>query len=432
MILKETAASSGLSYALFFDDGKLLREISITGCSVEVENRRVRLIYNTRFEPIEPMCRFLLKKYEDAPENTIKQAMSALKVLAAYEEATSRAFEQFDDGQAQSFLLFLRGAHKRGLILSYDLKTTRSENTIGAYLKVYRGYARFLGLTSSPFLANFKRFDGSSNYRISASDADSLETPPFITVEEFCDVLNIIDASFGLEEKCIVRLMFEHGLRIGEVLGLTIEDIEATKNRHGIMKYYLYIRDRLSDTDDRHAKTVMKVHFENDYKRPGYNKRNIGYQRVGISESLYHSIIEYIETEHGHASGKYALRRDATARADSVKGEEDNYYLFLNGLGRPLKDDTWNAWLRSIFIEAGISIDEKVRRNGLNHRFRHGYAMVLRHIMKLDDYAVMVLMRHKSLLSTQSYDNPTSDQIAEMQENVIERWAEEIIPCLKA
>ena len=101
MILKETAASSGLSYALFFDDGKLLREISITGCSVEVENRRVRLIYNTRFEPIEPMCRFLLKKYEDAPENTIKQAMSALKVLAAYEEATSRAFEQFDDGQAQ-------------------------------------------------------------------------------------------------------------------------------------------------------------------------------------------------------------------------------------------------------------------------------------------------------------------------------------------
>lgn len=429
MRLVETSDNTGLRFNILADDGKLLREIAITCCTVDVDGQTVRIVYSSALEPVDYMCRFLLDKYAEAPLSTASQALSALKILAAFEEATGVPFESFDDSDTEAFLLFLRGACRRSYLLSYELTTARSENTISSYLKVYRNLARYLNLGCSPFLARIKMSDGSSRYAIAPSDPEPFETPPFITVEEFLRIEEVIKRSYGLVELCMVRLMFEHGLRVGEALGICTQDCEAAKDRNGVMRYRVYLRNRAGDGRDRRAKNLMDAKRDSDYRKPGYNKRKVGYHSVKISESLYFDLLQYMEESHGLASGAFAARREATAAADSVTGQEGNRYLFLNSLGRPLRGETWNRRLRKIFTEAGIPIDKKVKSSGLNHRFRHGYAMVLKHTLKLDDFKVMELLRHGSITSQAAYDNPTPEQIGEMQDEVIERWAREVLPC---
>lgn len=48
--------------------------------------------------------------------------------------------------------------------------------------------------------------------------------------------MSLIEDKYTLREKIIVKLMYEYGLRIGEVLGLTLEDIQGdyiTKQKVG-------------------------------------------------------------------------------------------------------------------------------------------------------------------------------------------------------
>ena len=119
-------------------------------------------------------------------------------------------------------------------------------------------------------------------------------------------------------------------------------------------------------------------------------------------------------------------RRDTFATADSVPfGNPDirhNYYVFLNTLGRPLSENMWNKNLRAIFRKAGLVVDEGVRKNNLNHRLRHGYAMYLSNVLHLPDFDVKTLMRHKNLSTTAIYHNPTPEDTERLQERLIEKW----------
>lgn len=45
--------------------------------------------------------------------------------------------------------------------------------------------------------------------------------------------------------------------------------------------------------------------------------------------------------------------------------------------------------------------------------------MMLIHELKLDDFAVMTLMRHRSIASTEVYDKPTAEQVHAMQLSVL-------------
>ena len=63
-------------------------------------------------------------------------------------------------------------------------------------------------------------------------------------------ILNYIDSDDSLDKETkmkyslIFKLMFNKGLRIGEVLGITIEDFEEVYSNEGDLYYKLYIRNR--------------------------------------------------------------------------------------------------------------------------------------------------------------------------------------------
>lgn len=430
-VIEITDPGGAIQFVLVDEDGVLQREISITGSTVEVEGRIVPIIYGTDMSPISAMSRFFIQQYEHDAENTILQAMTALKLLAAYQEIRGIDFGDFDERTATAFLLFLQGNSHEGILYSYSLSSTRCQNTIGAYLKVYRRYARFLNLEGrSPFLdksLNHKGFNEA--YRISANDAESFEAPLFISLEEYRKILHFIGQAHDGQSRVIIRLMFEHGLRIGEVLGLTIEDICSCVHK-GVMRYYVEVRNRASDTRDRRAKRMLNTKTESTYRGSDYNKRNVGYQRVYISEDLYTELICCVERNFCRLGDKFQTRRDVTAMADAIRKNteiEGNYYVFLNSLGRPLTANLWGKRLRRFMRECGLHVDQGKKQTNLSHRFRHGYITVLKRVLHKDDYTTMTLARHKSLSSTEVYDNPTAEQIAELQIEVIDEWAEVIL-----
>src|SRR5699024_6989580 len=103
-----------------------------------------------------------------------------------------------------------------------------------------------------------------------------------------------------------------------------------------------------------------------------------------------------------------------TNAADITTSEynENNFYIFINSLGRPLSQASWNQIIRKIFKKTGIHLDKKERKHNLSHRFRHGFAMFNVQYLKLNEFELKQRMRHRSLQSVSTYFNPTiNDQI---------------------
>lgn len=353
-------------------------------------------------------------------DNTRLQAASAMKLLYSFSQIMGTPPEEFDAPTCSAFVQFCRGTLGNGVSASFELEATRSEATIRAYLKSVRRLMVYLGRRESPFLDR-RAASGShavgldaviEPYVMQARPSPDLEAPAAITPAEYRRLLEAIGEREGDPARPMVRLMFEHGLRIGEVLGLTLEDVATGTSPDGEPRYSLKLRDRMSDKPDQHAKTVLKVRSRNQYGSADYAKRNVGYQEVFISESAFDDLSAYIESAHGDGLSD-------KRNADGVSGAADNSYVFLNTRGRPLSSNLWNKRLRSLFSEAGIPVDREARKTNLNHRFRHGYAMMLIHELKLDDFAVMTLMRHRSIKSTEVYDKPTAEQVHAMQLSVL-------------
>ena len=376
---------------------------------------------------MEPSC-FLTDEFRCDAENTANQAVSAIKVLECFCSIVETPFAAFDGTYARAFMQFLRGTLSEGVDYRFELITRRSEGTVGAYLKHIRKYATWLHADNSPFLQSKTKLLGPTygfqewqpeTHRLKADIVSASEAPRYISLDEYRSILRVVDGEWTIEERCIIRLMFEHGLRIGEVLGLTTEDLSWTKARDGTQRYSVILRNRASDKADQHAKMLMRVTSPEQYGTADYKRRNYGYQQVYISENLFFQIAEYAE-------GAFPESQDTSCSnlADCVAGGEENHYLFVNTKRRPLSSNLWNKRLRRIMTDAGVHVDKEARRTNLNHRFRHGYAMFLTHTAKkngqpLDDFTVMTLMRHRSIASTEIYQRPTQEDVARMQEEII-------------
>ena len=201
--------------------------------------------------------------------------------------------------------------------------------------------------------------------------------------------------------------MYGYGLRLGECLGLTMEDITET-HVNGKLVPVLLIRNRMSDAKYQYAKNLLHVSNKNQYRSRDYQ---LSRWKIIITYELYEELIGYIESAHSSAMEKYPdnYEKGAADIVSVLDAPESNHYVFLNRYGRVLNDQTWNAHLKNYFSEAGIPIDHDVREKNLSHRFRHGFAMFH---ARFSEHPVAALelsrmMRHKNILSTMVYYNPT-------------------------
>lgn len=402
--------------------------------------KTLTMFYDSNMNPIDDAINFInFGGMQGQSQNYILQATSALRFLYAYLEIFHIDLSQMEDKEARAYIDFLRGVSREGLLYTTDFKTRRTNETISSYLKVARKYVSYLGYDNHAFLTkseNLKTImmpesEGAKTVRLYNVKVKTPKrtdyVPSYVNIEEYKNILETIKGTTTpLRDRVICRLLFEHGLRIGEVLGLTLEDIKMKETKDFQVQYRIELRNRVSDTNEQNVKTIMNVTSIDDYNDPGYIRKDVGYQVIVISEDLAMELLEYINTFHESDNYKYMERREKYARADSVPygnpSITKNYYVFLNTLGRPLSENLWDKNLREIFKKAGLAVDVGVREKNLNHRLRHGYAMYLTNELHLSDFDVKTLMRHKNLSTTAIYHNPTPEDTEKLQEKLIEKW----------
>lgn len=383
------------------------------------------MIYNPDMSIHEDGFNFLNFHSANLAENSRSQAMKALKLLFSFETIIGKQASEFTVDDVNNLRYFLHGYSPKGQLFQYELLTTRGNETVNKYLSIFRQYLSFLGIHDSPlqekasYTLSLRTTDADINRKIAPFKSNEkiprkiVEVPMYISVDEFARIVTYIRQHYSIREEIIVRLMFQCGLRIGEVLGLTAEDLKMVKIDNNYVPM-AYIRNRVSDSVDQCAKTCMKIYNKLQYKSKDYSVEGFGYQYVVLPQDLFDLIDEYIEAEHVKArtSQKAQGRYYKKTIADSVEGEDENYYIFLNSLFTPLHSHAWNVVLRDIFSAVGIPLDSDKRKHNLNHRFRHGFAMFNVQYLDCKEVELAERMRHSSVNSVQKYYRPTiSDQI---------------------
>ncbi|MCM3024647.1 tyrosine-type recombinase/integrase [Heyndrickxia ginsengihumi] len=386
------------------------------------------ILYDKNMIPISDVFRFLNYELSAISINSREKALHALKLLYLYETITNTKIETFTRNDVTNLKHFLRGVSPVGQTISFEMETIRSNDTINGYLSIYRNYVTYLEynesylLKKSPKIAQIS-LPGSEidmnvqKYESSEKTASKQpQVPRYISIEEFKKILKLVREKYGKCEECIIRLMFQAGLRIGEVLGLTGDDIVIEKIESEYVSV-VYLRNRVTDQKDQKAKTCKTPISRKEYKSKDYKTEGYGFQRVIIPIDLYELINDYIEETHEKAKNDKHDNYYKFTIADRVREteeyEDDNYYVFINSQGKPLSSHLWNHRLRTIFEEVGIPVDKGSREHNLNHRFRHGFAMFNVQYLHIKELELQRKLRHRNLSSVAIYYRPTiSDEIA--------------------
>lgn len=301
---------------------------------------------------------------------------------------------------------------------SADSQRARSSRTVNEYMNVIRDFARFKGIDSiivernslSPFvdLADAMAY-ASKTYPSSMTNNPHSKDfiMPYISPEEFVALRSIAIGKKDTQALMLFHLMYFYGLRIGECLGLTEEDFEI-RQKHYSPSPTILLRNRLSDKPFQYVKMLYHPQTAADYKAKKYP-----HQKVLLSMQFYEKIAVFIENTSKELE-KRKIRERSVADTISSKYEKgENHYIFVNKYGRPLTQAAWNFRLKQYFIAAKLPIDTGVKRDNLNHRFRHGCAMYyLRFAEKGQRMTVEQvghLLRHTTMSSVYSYLNMTLD-----------------------
>ena len=414
------------------ENGKTINsnEIYFRTAVIDKDENTYLMLYNRDMEPISSVFSFLNFGCSSQSLNSRLKSLQAIKFLFCFQSIISKELENFEPTDIGDLKNFLKGYSLVGQNLTFELSTLRSNETVNGYLSVYRKYLKFLGkenkaldekigTTTMVALPGYEIDHKTERYSSNERSAKKVvEVPRYISVEEFQKIIQVVRNKYTDREEIIIRLMFQCGLRIGEVLGITADDL-VIENIGELYVPMLYVRNRVSDQKFQFAKTCMKVSDRKQYKSKEYKTKDYGYQTVVVPEDLFDLINEYIETEHSKARKKYKENYYVHTIADRIRQkeqfEDDNYYVFINSLGKPISDVSWNSILRNIFKECDIPIDKGSKENNLNHRFRHGFAMFNVQYLNCKEVELKERLRHNSLASVAYYFRPTTSDMIKIK-----------------
>lgn len=405
-------------------------EVMVVGMKKEYKDFTYMIIIGTNGKAYFEAYKYLNDKLRDESYSKREQALRALKLLYSYIELFNTDIKYLDEADINKIRAFLKGGKDIGRYIAYDFKTVRMNETVNSYFGVYRSYLRYLGLKDnifeqsngtkiitergSAFNSNTTSVEVQS-YSINLKSSESKVVPKYIRYSEYEDIIKLIEDKYSLREKVIVKLMYEYGLRIGEVLGLTLEDIQGEDITNQEGKYRLILRNRFTDEPWQNAKGCLKVTSRDKYNDEEYYKVGNGFQIINIKSDMFDLIQEYVdevtspfsmtEKTYENYSGKNIADKVSQVEIDS------NAYVFISKNYTPITVGAWNTIMKSIFKEVGLEIDKGKRKDNLNHRFRHGYAMYKVLYEGYKELQLANALRHANTMSVKKYFNPTEDDL---------------------
>lgn len=405
-------------------------EIMVAGITQTYNDFTYMMVIGTNGQVYFETYKYLNVKLATDGLSKRELALRALKFLFSYIELFNTAIKFLDIDDKNKIIAFLKGGQGIGQYISYDLKTFRTNDTVNSYLGVYRSFFRYLGIKDSIFEESSgmkknidigRNFTAKTNtlevqtYSMNLKEIKTNVVPKYIRYSEYLDIVKLIEDRYTLREKIIVKLMYEYGLRIGEVLGLTLEDIQDENVTKQKDKCRLILRNRFTDKPWQYAKGCLKVISRDTYKNDTYYIEGGGIQTINISPETFDLIQEYIDETTSPLSMSYKAYENYSEKniADKVSqiDIDRNAYVFISKNYSPISGGAWNQIMKKIFQEVGLKIDSGKKTNNLNHRFRHGYAMFKVLHEGFDELKLAHVMRHSSTSSVKKYFNPTEDDL---------------------
>lgn len=360
------------------------------------------------------------------------QMANALQLFYTYCNINCYHPDHFTGKAADGFVRFLEGLDVKNEPGTEP--TFRAAKTINSILGMVRSFLTIMGFDQSVkgfgMLEYYKgtvRTEGGRTFRINMKQMNTLNkkenglrklrAPKHYTPKQAKEIAEQIIKDEDRQTYVIFRLGTETGLRRGEILGLTTEDVKKIHNTTtGEISYKLYLRNRMSDLRDQYAKNLLHVSDRSLYQTSTY--RNYSKEEVEISESVYNMLQDYIrESRDVNKIGVKA--RDALLKAtfaDSVYNTgQKNYYIFFTkfrGKYNVLSGQTLNNHLRKYFDLAGLEL------GNVSHAMRHSFAMFHAYYAKktLSQLELQVLMRHASAESTAIYFNLPDEEIKRLRD----------------
>lgn len=399
------------------DNNRIIRQFDVkyTSYTTVIDNMTYYILYDENMNMIESVYKYINIKYKTASNKTKMSYILAIKQLYEFASLCECSISELTVNQINQFQYFLRGYESGNNISSIYMYTGKSKKDVYKYINICQRYMKYCRFS------NYKIMSCNLSNSVKNSNLKNSNCPKFISYLEMEQILSYVDNDSSLSRedklkyKSIYMLMEYSGLRIGEVLGLTIEDLKISTNSLGETLYTAIIRNRVTDTIYQQAKTCLTVQHFKDYESSEYKTKQIGWQEVLLSEETYFSITDYFDA----LDSRLSKQNQNPTKADSVEKHNDkvfnNYYIFTNKLNnKPLQLKSLSSYTKKVFTACGIKLDRNVRENNLFHRFRHGFVMHLLYEKNLSEAIVIRYTRHNSTRSLEPYNNPTNEQLGQL------------------
>lgn len=412
------------------DAGKVLyqRKVMTPLYIIDHQGQKLFLLYDDNMNVIHDAYAFLNEVRGDKPFTTRKTDAAALRLLYSYLSLSNTDIRAINDTSFRGLKAFLRGV--TGRPDGYGLKTVRMAATVNHYFSIYRLFFTARNIPCQPlfnsklvktqtmvgndYAEHMTRQAYTNNVKMPSKLQQ--EVPMYISPDQFQKLYGVILDAHDATARLIVHLAYGYGLRLGEILGLTTEDIQE-RRENGILTPVLILRNRVSDRPFQYAKNLVHPLSTDDYRKDAeYRQSN---SVIHITYDLYDQLIDYINQYHEKMMRKYPenYNKGVADIVSYVNAPEANHYVFLNKYGAVLSDQTWNNTLKSYYAQTGIVTDHGCKKCNLTHRLRHGFAMFKAHFSEhpVDVLKLKMLMRHRSISSTLVYYTPTDEDILKIK-----------------
>lgn len=370
--------------------------------------------------------------------STKRQIATALNLLYIWSDLTGADITKLNIAQVKDLVNFLWGINIKNV--KDSPRTVRSPKTVNIYYSFIKEYIRY-----NDWL--FRAFEQRVSYKreMTIGDVtveirytkdpnrmreDSFErfTPPMhLNPKQAKALIKKIREAGDITMLLMVELLMGYGLRRGEALGITMEDIKKVKSRDGSgYRYIIILRNRCSDSGDQHCKGLYQPTSPEVYAMKTYT--DAVKWVVDITEDLYHKLIGYYhDTREKRMKADRRQRMLEDTLADSVEPFKEgsplqNHYLFIGKNDRRLTGETLNNHLKFYFSAIGIKPDTGTKQTNCSHKLRHTFAMMLTTYgnAKATREQLRIMLRHRSVRAGEAYFTPTQEETLQMKEGFIQ------------
>lgn len=333
--------------------------------------------------PIESILKFV--KFKDNlnyARNSLKQYCQSLKLYFEYLEFIEKDFKDITIDDLSLFVNWLqRPSMNKKIINIKQANETRKPKTINAtvdvvlafydYLLRHEEYSNDISEKVKKFLSmpnrNFKGFLYGIAYEKKKITSHVLklkepkQRPKTLTKEE---IMVLIKACTNYRDTFLLSLLYETGMRIGEVLSLWLEDFDISNNM-------VDIKDRGNLENNAEIKTVSSP------------------RRIDISQNIIDMFMEYINIYHN----ENVETNHVFIKVSGKRKDEAMDYAEVDNLFRTLRNKT------GIYVTA--------------HMFRHTSLTTLRMAGWKPEF-LRIRAGHKNIYTTlNTYVHPSESEITE-------------------